>query len=247
MAEALSAAFKAHPYRNPSGGWPSDIANLRRTEAQAFFGRYYVPGNITVAIVGDVTVAEVEAAGRALFRPHGSQTDAVPGDHGGTAADWSEDRSARDGRTARHGGGLQASEPVRQRRYCARPDPNPTFPGADRHPLQRTGSGETSRPTGAGDCDAPRRPICQPVCFPPGARAGPHGGGEPAGAGRVAAALQDHDARSATAGTGQGAGAGKPDSPDDEQRRTGGSYSRSTPPTMATGASCSRHWTIWIR
>ena len=69
MAEALSAAFKAHPYRNPSGGWPSDIPNLRRTEAQAFFERYYVPGNITVAIVGDVSVAEVKRLAERYFGP----------------------------------------------------------------------------------------------------------------------------------------------------------------------------------
>jgi predicted Zn-dependent peptidase len=69
MAEALSAAFKAHPYRNPTGGWPSDIRNLRRTEAQAFFARYYVPGNITVAIVGDVTVAEVKRLAERYFGP----------------------------------------------------------------------------------------------------------------------------------------------------------------------------------
>ena len=35
--ELLATAFAAHPYRNPPGGWPSDIANLRRSEAQKFF------------------------------------------------------------------------------------------------------------------------------------------------------------------------------------------------------------------
>ncbi len=69
MAEALSAAFKAHPYRNPPGGWPSDIPNLRRAQAQALFERYYVPGNITVAIVGDVTVAEVKRLAERYFAP----------------------------------------------------------------------------------------------------------------------------------------------------------------------------------
>jgi predicted Zn-dependent peptidase len=67
MAEMLSAAFQAHPYRNPSGGWPSDILNLRRTEAQAFFERYYVPGNITVAMVGDVTVADAKRLAERYF------------------------------------------------------------------------------------------------------------------------------------------------------------------------------------
>jgi predicted Zn-dependent peptidase len=67
MAELLAAAFKVHPYRNPSGGWPGDIPNLRRTKAQAFFDRYYVPGNITVAIVGDVTATDARHLAERYF------------------------------------------------------------------------------------------------------------------------------------------------------------------------------------
>jgi predicted Zn-dependent peptidase len=69
MAEALAAAFQVHPYRNPSGGWPGDLPNLRRTRAQALFERYYVPGNITVAIVGDATPAEVKRLAERYFGP----------------------------------------------------------------------------------------------------------------------------------------------------------------------------------
>jgi predicted Zn-dependent peptidase len=69
LAEALAAAFKAHPYHNPSGGWPSDIMNLRRSQAQAFFERYYVPGNITIAMVGDVTAAEAKRLAERYFGP----------------------------------------------------------------------------------------------------------------------------------------------------------------------------------
>jgi predicted Zn-dependent peptidase len=69
MAELLAAAFKVHPYRNPPGGWPDDILNLRRTEAQAFFERYYVPGNITVAIVGDVIAADARHLAERYFGP----------------------------------------------------------------------------------------------------------------------------------------------------------------------------------
>ncbi len=69
LAELMSAAFKVHPYRNPPGGWPSDIANLRRTHAQAFRERYYVPGNITVAIVGDVSAADVKRLAERYFGP----------------------------------------------------------------------------------------------------------------------------------------------------------------------------------
>ena len=69
VAELLSAAFKAHPYRHPPGGWPSDIVNLRRTRAQAFFDRYYVPGNITIAMVGDVTAADAKRLAERYFGP----------------------------------------------------------------------------------------------------------------------------------------------------------------------------------
>jgi predicted Zn-dependent peptidase len=69
LAEVLAAAFQAHPYRNPSGGWPSDIPNLRRARAQAFYERYYVPGNITIAIVGDVLAADAKRMAERYFGP----------------------------------------------------------------------------------------------------------------------------------------------------------------------------------
>jgi predicted Zn-dependent peptidase len=55
LVEALQAtAFEAHPYRVGSVGWASDIENFRLTEAVQFYRKYYVPANITIAIVGDV-------------------------------------------------------------------------------------------------------------------------------------------------------------------------------------------------
>jgi predicted Zn-dependent peptidase len=60
----LATAFMAHPYRNLIG-WASEIESLRARDAEAFFRKYYVPGNVTVAVVGDVTPAEVKRlAGR---------------------------------------------------------------------------------------------------------------------------------------------------------------------------------------
>ena len=69
LVELLAAAFNAHPYGHPPGGWPSDIVNLRRTGAQAFFERYYVPGNITIAMVGDVTAADAKRLAERYFGP----------------------------------------------------------------------------------------------------------------------------------------------------------------------------------
>ena len=65
----LSTAFAAHPYHNPPGGWPSDIASLRRSQAKAFFDKYYVPGNIVIAIVGDVNPADAKRMAERYFGP----------------------------------------------------------------------------------------------------------------------------------------------------------------------------------
>jgi predicted Zn-dependent peptidase len=67
--EFLAAAFKIHPYRNPPGGWPGDIENLRRSAAREFFDRYYVPGNISMAIVGDVNPADAKRMAERYFGP----------------------------------------------------------------------------------------------------------------------------------------------------------------------------------
>jgi predicted Zn-dependent peptidase len=67
--DLLATAFEAHPYRNPPGGWPSDIVNLRRAGAIAFFDKYYVPANITMAIVGDVNPADAKRMAERYFNP----------------------------------------------------------------------------------------------------------------------------------------------------------------------------------
>ncbi|MEW6488994.1 MAG: pitrilysin family protein [Thermodesulfobacteriota bacterium] len=50
----LSAAFSAHPYRDPVIGWPSDLAVLDIADTRAFYERHYGPDNCVVAAVGDV-------------------------------------------------------------------------------------------------------------------------------------------------------------------------------------------------
>jgi len=64
-----ATAFEAHPYRNPAGGWPSDVADLRRSEAKTFFETYYVPANIVIGIVGDVNPAEAKKMAERYFGP----------------------------------------------------------------------------------------------------------------------------------------------------------------------------------
>lgn len=64
-------AYTVHPYRHPVIGYPDVFNTLTRDDLIAFFQRHYTPDNMIVAIVGDVSAAEVETAVRALF-------DAVP-------------------------------------------------------------------------------------------------------------------------------------------------------------------------
>jgi predicted Zn-dependent peptidase len=69
LEDFLATAFEAHPYRNPAGGWPSDVAGLRVAYARAFFEKYYVPANIYIAIVGDVNPAEARRLAERYFGP----------------------------------------------------------------------------------------------------------------------------------------------------------------------------------
>ena len=54
-----ATAFFAHPYKQPVVGYMSDLMSFTRQDAEAFFKTYYVPSNITIAIVGDVKPEEV--------------------------------------------------------------------------------------------------------------------------------------------------------------------------------------------
>src|SRR5262249_58807870 len=50
----VATAFTAQPYRVSPLGWASDVGELRRSEARAFMEKDFVPGNITLTMVGDV-------------------------------------------------------------------------------------------------------------------------------------------------------------------------------------------------
>ena len=69
MQTFLATAFSAFPYRVMSSGWPSDVTHLRRADAWRFFHEYYVPGNITLGIVGDVSPAEARRLAEKYFGP----------------------------------------------------------------------------------------------------------------------------------------------------------------------------------
>jgi predicted Zn-dependent peptidase len=65
----LAAAFIAHPYRVPAGGWPSDSAELKRREAVALIEKRFVPGNIVVAMAGDLDPSEVKRLAEKYLGP----------------------------------------------------------------------------------------------------------------------------------------------------------------------------------
>ena len=65
----LATAFAAFPYRVMGTGWPSDVTHLRRADAWRFFHAYYVPGNITLGIVGDVNPADARRFAEQYFGP----------------------------------------------------------------------------------------------------------------------------------------------------------------------------------
>src|SRR5208283_2913684 len=50
----VATAYVAHNYGRSGIGWPSEVGQITATEAMAFHKRFYVGGNIVVAIVGDI-------------------------------------------------------------------------------------------------------------------------------------------------------------------------------------------------
>jgi predicted Zn-dependent peptidase len=67
MEEFLGVAYKAHPYGTHVIGHMSDLQTMTRPEAQAFFRKYYGPGNLTIAIVGDVNPEQVSQWAQKYF------------------------------------------------------------------------------------------------------------------------------------------------------------------------------------
>jgi len=74
MEEFLAVAYKAHPYGIHIIGHMSDIETITRPEAEDFFKTYYGPGNLTIAIVGDVNPQEI----RRLAEKYFSRIPAAP-------------------------------------------------------------------------------------------------------------------------------------------------------------------------
>ncbi|MHC4103581.1 MAG: M16 family metallopeptidase, partial [Planctomycetota bacterium] len=79
LEEFLAIAYKAHPYGEPIVGHMSDIETLTRSEAEMFFKKYYIPSNLTIAIVGDVDPQQIRELAELYFNriPSGPKPDPV--------------------------------------------------------------------------------------------------------------------------------------------------------------------------
>ncbi len=60
IEEVQCTAFQAHPYHHPTIGFMSDIEHARRDEVKKLHDRYYCGKNITIAVVGDITLKELK-------------------------------------------------------------------------------------------------------------------------------------------------------------------------------------------
>ena len=68
MVEAmLDKAYEVHPYKRPVIGYEQDIRNLTREDVQNFFDAHYYPGNLTIALVGDVNPTQVKQLAEVYF------------------------------------------------------------------------------------------------------------------------------------------------------------------------------------
>src|SRR5262245_12196359 len=70
LSEQVQAtAFVAHPYQNPTVGWPADIQSWKVEDLQKFFKTNYAPNNCTLILVGDVSADEAFALARKYLEP----------------------------------------------------------------------------------------------------------------------------------------------------------------------------------
>jgi len=67
LEEFTAVAYTAHPYGRPVVGWNSDITATTMEDAREFYNTYYVPGNITIAIAGDVNPDEARELAETYF------------------------------------------------------------------------------------------------------------------------------------------------------------------------------------
>jgi len=71
-----ATAYSAHPYRNPTIGWKSDMEHYSTSAARDFHRRHYNPTNAVCVLVGDVAMAKARRLAQTYFAryPAGRRT-----------------------------------------------------------------------------------------------------------------------------------------------------------------------------
>lgn len=68
LSEEVDATlYQNHPYRIPVIGWKNEIEQLNRTDAVAFYDRYYAPNNAILVVAGDTTPERVKELAEATY------------------------------------------------------------------------------------------------------------------------------------------------------------------------------------
>jgi predicted Zn-dependent peptidase len=80
LQEYVHAAYTAHPYGFGGIGFPSDLKTFSRTQGDQFFKSHYVAKAMTVAVVGDVAVPEVQTVAQKYFSDISDAAPAPPVD-----------------------------------------------------------------------------------------------------------------------------------------------------------------------
>jgi len=65
--EIQATLYQNHPYRIPVIGWMHEMEALNRTDAIAFYERYYRPNNAILVVAGDVDEARVRELAEATY------------------------------------------------------------------------------------------------------------------------------------------------------------------------------------
>ena len=66
--EVTATALRVHPYGHPTIGWLQDLQSMTRADLFSHYRRYYVPGNATLVVVGDVNADDVLRRSERHFR-----------------------------------------------------------------------------------------------------------------------------------------------------------------------------------
>jgi len=76
--ELMISSFIRHFYRRPVIGWMEDIVQIAPSDLEQFHRRFYAPNNVTLAVVGNVKVANVKRLITEYFSPLSSQSITRP-------------------------------------------------------------------------------------------------------------------------------------------------------------------------